>query len=170
MRAARIPKESTESKSVSSRGIYAASVTGWPEAPQWVERARPRGIRRVPTHTVEVPNERRVYARAKMRLNLRLTRIAGQRPERHMHLHTQNISSSGVYFLCPLPLEPGTPIRLEVALVERLYRRGSVRMITEAHIVRVDSVPISGMHGVAATFDDITFHRDDPVPQRFHPA
>jgi hypothetical protein len=169
MRAART-KEPTDSKPASSRGMYAASVTGWPEAPPWVERARPRGIRRVPTHTVEVPNERRIYARAKMRLALRLTRIAGQRPERHMNLHTQNISSSGVYFLCPLALETGTPIKLEVALVERPYRRGSVRMVTEAHIVRVDSVRISGMHGVAATFDDITFHRDDPVPQRYHPA
>jgi len=135
-----------------------------------VERARPRGIRRVPTHTVAVPNERRIYARAKMRLGLRLTRIAGQRPERHMHLRTQNISSSGVYFLCPLPIEMGTPIELEVALVERPDRRGSVRMVTEAHVVRVDSVRISGMHGLAASFDDITFHRDDPVPQRYHPA
>jgi hypothetical protein len=170
MRAARTTKEPAESKPSSPRGIYAASVTGWPEAPPWVERARPRGIRRVPTHTVAVPNERRIYARAKMRLSLRLTRIAGQRPERHLHLHTQNISSSGVYFLCPLSLEPGTPIELEVALVERPDRRGSVRMVTEAHVVRVDSVRISGMHGLAATFDDITFHRDDPVPQRYHPA
>ena len=169
MRAARIPKESTEVKSASSGGIYAASVTDWLEAPPWVERARPRGIRRVPTHTVQVPNERRTYARAKMRLGLRLTRIAGQHPERHLQLHTQNISSSGVYFLCPVPLEPGTPINLEVALVERRYHRGSVRMVTEAHVVRVDRARINGMHGLAAMFDDISFHRDDPVPQRCHP-
>jgi len=169
MRAARIPKESTEGKHASAGGIYAAAVTGWPEAPQWVERARPRGIRRVPTHTVQVPNERRNYARARMRLGLRLTRIAGQRPERHLQLHTQNISSSGVYFLCPVPLEPGTPINLEVALVERHSRRGSVRMVTEAHIVRMGHARIKGMHGLAAMFDDISFQRDDPVPQRCHP-
>jgi len=170
MCAARTPKDSTELKSDSTRGVYAASVTGWPEAPPWVERARPRGIRRVPTHTIEVPNERRNYARAKMRLGIRLTRVAGQRPSRQLNLHTQNISSSGVYFLCPLRLEPGTPIKLEVALVERPFRSGSVRMVTDAHIVRVDRSRMHGMHGLAATFDDITFHRDDPVPPRYHSA
>ncbi len=169
MRAARIPRESTEVKSASSGGICAASVTDWLEAPPWVERARPRGIRRVPTHTVQVPNERRTYARAKMRLGLHLTRIAGRHPEKQLQLHTQNISSSGVYFLCPVALEPGTPINLEIGLVERRYLRGSVRMMTEAHIVRVDRARIDGMHGLAAMFDDISFHRDDPVPQRCHP-
>lgn len=163
MRAARIPREPTEGKSDSTRGVYAASATGWPDAPAWVERARPRGIRRVPTHTVEVPNERRNYARAKMRLGLKLVRVAGQRPTRQFQLHSQNISSSGVYFLCPVRLELGTPIELEVALVEHPYRRGNVRMVTEAHIVRVDAVRMQGMHGLAAAFDDITFHRDDTI-------
>ena len=82
-------------------------------------------------------------------------------------LVTKNISSSGVYFLCPRWIEPGTPIELEVGLVDRPLGRGSVRMTTAAHIVRVEPADTPGWHGVAATFDDITFQRDEQVPPRF---
>jgi hypothetical protein len=147
--------------------LRAASTTGTPETPQWIERARPRGIRRVPTHTVGVSNERRTYARANLRLALRVTRVAGQRQPEPVRLCTRDISSSGVFFLCPQRIEPGTPVEIEVALVDRPRRYGSVRMITEAHIVRAEPARANGWHGLAAIFDDITFHRSDPLPPRF---
>jgi hypothetical protein len=82
-------------------------------------------------------------------------------------LLTQNISSSGVFFLAPRRIEPGTPIELEVALIERPLGKGSVRMSTAAHVVRSEPAPAPGWHGVAASFDDIAFDRDEAVPERF---
>jgi hypothetical protein len=122
---------------------------------------------RVPTHTIGAARERRSYPRAALRLPLRLKRVAGQCEPVPVTLLTQNISSSGVYFLAPRWIEPGTPIELEVALVERPLGRGSVRMATAAHVVRVDPTKTQGWHGLAAAFDDITFKRDDPIPLRF---
>jgi PilZ domain-containing protein len=148
--------------------LRAASATSTPVVPHWIERARPRGIRRVPTHTVGVTNERRGYARAQLRLPLKVTRVAGQRQLDAVRLCTRDISSSGVFFLCPHRIEPGTPIEIEVALVDRPNHRGSVRMITEAHIVRTEPARANGWHGLAALFDDITFLRTDPLPPRFH--
>jgi hypothetical protein len=40
-------------------------------------------------------------------------------------------------------------------------------MLTEAHVVRVDSALRPGWHLLAATFDDITFQREEPLPSRF---
>lgn len=151
-------------------GLLAASLPGAAETPHWIERARPRGIRRVPTHTVGVSNERRTYARAQLRLPLRVTRVAGQRQPDAVRLCTRDISSSGVFFLCPERIEPGTPVEIEVSLVDRPLRRGSVQMITEARIVRAEPPRANGLYGLAATFDDITFHRSDPLPPRFHTA
>src|SRR2546422_3951256 len=119
------------------------------------------------SHVVGVVQERRLYPRAALRLPLRLKRVAGQREPVPVTLVTKNISSSGVYFLCPRWIEPGTPIELEVGLVDRPLGRGSVRMTTAAHIVRVEPADTPGWHGVAATFDDITFQRDEQVPPRF---
>jgi hypothetical protein len=175
MRTARLQTSLTDIKTAAGRSeaageeLRAASTTGTPETPQWIERARPRGIRRVPTHTVGVSNERRTYARANLRLALRVTRVAGQRQPEPVRLCTRDISSSGVFFLCPQRIEPGTPVEIEVALVDRPRRYGSVRMITEAHIVRAEPARANGWHGLAAIFDDITFHRSDPLPPRFDP-
>ena len=93
--------------------------------------------------------------------------VAGQREVVPLTLLTRNISSSGVFFLCPRWIEPDTPVELEVALVDRPFGRGSVHMATVAHIVRVEPTDAPGWHGLAASFDDITFRRDDPLPQRF---
>jgi hypothetical protein len=82
-------------------------------------------------------------------------------------LRTTNISSSGVLFLCPHRIEPGTPIAIEVCLVDRPFGRGTVKMTTEAHIVRAEPASRPGWHSLAATFDDITFHREEPLPSRF---
>ena len=121
---------------------------------------------RVPTHAVRFPLERRMHARAALNLPLRLHRVAGQLEPTPLTLLTRDISSSGVFFLAPKPIAPGTPIELEVALVDRPLGQGSVRMCTAAHVVRSQPASSPGWHAVAATFDDIAFDRYEAVPNR----
>src|SRR5579864_8249927 len=147
--------------------LSARSTTSIADPPSWTTRAKPKGIARVPTHAVRPPEERRAYARAKLSLPLRVKRIAGQRELLGESLHTTNISSCGVLFLCPQRIEPGTPVEIEVRLVDRPFGRGTVRMRTEAHIVRAEPASRPGWHALAATFDDITFQREEPLPSRF---
>ena len=147
--------------------LSARSATSVADPPSWTTRAKPKGIARVPTHAVRPPDERRAYARAKLSLPLRVKRIAGQQERMGESLRTTNISSSGVLFLCPQRIEPGTPIEIEVCLVDRPFGRGTVRMRTEAHIVRAEPASRPGWHSLAATFDDITFLREEPLPSRF---
>ena len=147
--------------------LSASPATLVADPPSWTTRAKPKGIARVPTHAVRPPEERRAYARAKLSLPLRVKRIAGQRELLGEPLRTTNISSSGVLFQCPQRIEPGTPIEIEVCLVDRPFGRGTVRMRTEAHIVRAEASSRPGWHSLAATFDDITFQREEPLPWRF---
>ena len=147
--------------------LSAHSATSVIDAPSWTTRAKPKGITRVPTHAVRPVQERRAYTRAKLSLPLRLKRIAGQREHKSVSLKTANISSSGVLFLYPQRIEPGTPVEIEVCLVDRPLGRGSVRMMTEAHIVRVEPASKPGWHALAVNFDDITFRRDEAMPSRF---
>src|ERR1700722_5999897 len=144
--------------------ISATLVT---DAPSWITRANPKGMARVPTYSIRPPEERRAYSRAKLSLSLRVKRIAGQRENEVETLRTTNISSSGVLFLCPQLIEPGTPVELEIWLVDRPLGRGSVKMLTEAHVVRADFAVRPGWHMLAVTFDDITFQREEPLPSRF---
>lgn len=124
-------------------------------------------FRRVPTHAVGVASERRGHARAGLNLPLRLRRVGGVEEPVPITLLTRNISSSGVYFLAPKWIEPGTSIELEVALVDRPLGQGSVRMCTAARVVRAEPAAMEGWHGVAACFEDIAFDRDEAVPQRY---
>ncbi len=137
------------------------------EAPAWMVRAKPTGIARVPTHAVRPVAERRGYMRAKLSLALHVKRIAGERAGNCTNLRTTDISSSGVLFLCPQHIEPKTPLEIEVCVLDRPFGRGSVRMITEAHVVRADTSSRPGWYSLAVTFDDITFQRDEPIPSRF---
>lgn len=121
---------------------------------------------RVPTHAVRFPVERRMHARAALNLPLRLHRVDGQLEPTPLTLLTRDISSSGVLFLAPRAIAPGTPIELEVALVDRPLGQGSVRMSTAAHVVRSEPASSPGWHAVAAMFDDIAFDRDEAVPSR----
>jgi hypothetical protein len=147
--------------------MSARPTTSIADPPLWTTRAKPKGIARVPTHAVRPPEERRCYARAKLSLPMRLKRVAGRQEHTAESLRTTNISSSGVLFLSPHLIEPGTPIAIEVNLVDRPFGRGSVKMTTEAHIVREEPGSRPGWHSLAATFDDITFHREEPLPSRF---
>ena len=124
---------------------------------------RPKGIARVPTHTVGHARERRAYVRASLTLPLCVRSVAGRAETGMVALSTQDISSSGIFFLCPRRIEPGTPIEMEVTLVNNPLGRGTVRMRTQACVVRVENAATPGWHGLAAAFDDITFIRDEPI-------
>ncbi len=127
----------------------------------------PLQFNRVPTHAVGVASERRHCARAFLRLPMRLTRVEGTAMSLPVTLVTRDISASGIYFLAPRRIEPGTSIELEVALVERPMGQGTVRMSTAAHIIRADESPTPGWHGLAARFDNFEFRRDEALPPRF---
>jgi hypothetical protein len=129
-----------------------------------------RAFARVPTHAVGTIVERRCHARAALRLPLRLTHVNSVAEPIPVTLLTRNISSSGVYFLAPKALEPGMRLDLEVALVERPVGRGGVRMAAVAHVVRAEAAAEPGWHGIAATFDDMAFNRDEAVPARYREA
>ncbi|HVA17044.1 MAG TPA: hypothetical protein VMV59_04945, partial [Candidatus Dormibacteraeota bacterium] len=78
-----------------------------------------RKFMRVPTHAIGVAEDRRRCPRACLCLPLQLTSIGGRAEALPVTLVTKNISSTGIYFLAPRVIEPGTAIELEVALVER---------------------------------------------------
>jgi hypothetical protein len=172
MRIGRRPKPSDpadsergEAKRKESPDHFESSIG---DPPSWATRIPPKGVERVPSHAVRpAVEERRGAARAKLSLPIRVKRVAGQRERKAQTLRTMNISSSGVLFLSPHRIEPGTPIELEVRLVDRPFGRGNVKMMTEAHIVRADPAPREGWHALAATFDEITFQRDEPSPKWF---
>ena len=127
----------------------------------------PRRFKRVPTHAIGVALERRRYPRARLSLPLRLIRVGDTPEPLPVTLVTRNISSTGIFFLAPRELENGTPIELEVALLDRPLGQGRVQMLTAAHIVRSEETDTPGWRGYAATFDDFALQRDDHIPQRY---
>jgi hypothetical protein len=127
----------------------------------------PRHFLRVPTHAIGVAAERRRYPRAKLSLPLVLTRIGDYQEPEPVTLVTKDISSSGVFFLAPRDIQPGTAIELEVALIERPAGFGRVQMSTAAHIVRTEETDTPGWRGYAASFDDFALKRDDVIPLRY---
>src|SRR5215472_3627394 len=129
--------------------------------------AQPRQFVRVPTHAVGVYPEHRQYPRAKLKLPLRLRAAGGELEQYPITLVMRNISSTGVYFLCPKHLAVGTRVELEVVLVSKPMGRGSVVMTTMAHICRAEAAATPGWYGLAACFDDVQFDHDDDLPSRF---
>jgi len=127
----------------------------------------PRQFVRVPTHAVGVHPEQRQYPRAKLKLPLLLRDVGGVRDEYPATLVMRNISSTGVYFLCPRQLAVGTAIELEVVLVSKPMGHGNVVMTTRAHVCRTEAAAVPGWYGLAASFDDVQFDRDDNLPSRF---
>jgi hypothetical protein len=129
--------------------------------------SQPRRFARVPTHAVGVHPEHREYPRATLRLPLRLRGVNSIVEEFPITLVTQDISSTGVFFLCPKKLALGTQIELEIVLVSRPMGRGNVVVATTARVRRLEPSAMPGWYGVAALFDDMSFDRDDRVPSRF---
>jgi len=128
---------------------------------------QPRRFVRVPTHAVGVHPEHREYPRATLRLPLRLRSVDGAAEKFPITLVTRDISSTGVYFLCPKQIAPSTPIELEIVLVSRPMGRGNVVAATHARVQRIEPAAMPGWFGIAASFDDLAFDRDDKLPSRF---
>jgi len=102
-----------------------------------------------------------------LNLPLRLRGAGGVPEEYPVTLVTRNISSTGVYFLCPRQLSAGTSIELEIVLVSKPLGLGNVVMATMAHVCRAEAAATPGWYGIAAAFDDVQFDRDDGIPSRF---
>jgi len=128
---------------------------------------QPRRFARVPTHAVGVYPEQREYPRATLKLPLRLRGVGGVPENFPITLVTRDISSTGVFFLCPKELAAGTSIELEIVLVSKPMGLGNVVMVTMAHVCRTEKAAMPGWFGVAASFDDVQFDRDDCIPSRF---
>src|SRR5260370_6498021 len=128
---------------------------------------QPRRFGRVPTHGVGRRAEEREYPRATLNLPLRLRGAGGVPEEYPTTLVTRNISSTGVYFLCPRQLSIGVSIELEIVLVSKPLGLGNVVMATMAHVCRTEAAAMPGWYGIAAAFDDVQFDRDDRIPSRF---
>ena len=170
-----IPVEAWPAKPAEEPGVSAGSpqiVPGPPRTPALrlvplLGSAQPRRFVRVPTHAVGAYPEQRQYPRATLRLPLRLRAVAGVLEEYPITLVTRDISSTGVYFLCPKELSMGASIELEIVLVSKPLGRGNVVMATRAHVCRIEPAAVPGWHGIAASFDDVQFDRDDHLPSRF---
>lgn len=128
--------------------------------------SQPRRFVRVPTHAVGVFPEQREYPRATLRLPLRLRSVNGVPEDFPITLVTRDISSTGVFFLCPKRLAAETPIELEIVLVSKPMGEGNVVVVTKARVKRTEPAAMPGWFGIAASYDDVQFDRDDGVPGR----
>lgn len=128
---------------------------------------QPRRFVRVPTHAVGVFPEHRQYPRASLKLPLQLRTVNNVPEQFPITLVTRDLSSTGVYFLCPKQLAMDALIELEIVLVSRPMGRGNVVVVTRAHVRRTEPAAMPGWYGIAASFDDVEFDRDDFVPSRF---
>jgi hypothetical protein len=130
---------------------------------------RPRRFVRVPTYAVGVHLEKRERPRALLQLPLKLRSVSGVTEDFPVSLVTRDISSSGVYFLCPKSLAIDTPIELDIVLVSRPLGYGNVVVSSKARVRRVEPANMPGWFGIAASFEDFAFDRDDNIPMRFSP-
>jgi PilZ domain len=125
---------------------------------------QPHRFVRVPTHAVGVHIEQRERPRAALKLPLKLRSVARVKEEFPVTLVTRDISSSGVFFLCPKPLAVGIEIELDIVLVSRPLGYGNVVVSSKARVQRIEPSNMPGWHGIAASFDDFAFDRDDQIP------
>jgi hypothetical protein len=132
-----------------------------------VAPGQPRRFVRVPTHAVGVTHEQREYPRASLKLPLRLRKVGSRAEDFPVTLVTRDISSTGVFFLCPKEIAQNAQIELEIVLVSRPMGHGSVVIVSTARVQRIEPAAMPGWYGVAASFDDVQFDRDDGVPSRF---
>lgn len=123
-----------------------------------------RGFVHVPTHVVGVYLEQRESPRASLRLPLKLRSVNGVIEEFPITLVTRDISSSGVFFLCPKPLGTGNDIELDIVLISRPLGYGNVVVSSKARVCRTEPANMPGWHGIGAKFDDFAFDRDDRIP------
>ena len=158
-RAASAPSISHSSEPI--RKLPALRVMPLLKSPQ------PRRFVRVPTHAVGVHLEHRECPRASLRLPLKLRSVSGIMEQYPVSLVTRDMSSSGVFFLSPKQLALDTEIELDIVLVSRPLGYGNVVVSSRARVRRVESANMPGWYGIAASFDDFAFDRDDHIPGRF---
>jgi PilZ domain-containing protein len=161
-----------EARSAAPVPLPAAPIGEPPRVPQLrvmplLSSTQHRRFLRVPTHAVGVSHEHREYPRASLKLPLRLRSVNQVAENFPITLVTRDISSTGVFFLCPKELAAGTAIEIEIVLVNRPMGRGNVVIATPAHVRRIERAAMPGWYGVAASFDDVNFDRDDSIPLRF---
>ena len=128
---------------------------------------QPRRFVRVPTHVVGVHTEHRESPRASLKLPLQLRSINGLLEEYPVTLVTRDISSSGVYFLCPRRMLAGAEIELDIVLVSRPLGYGNVVVSSRACVRRIELANVPGWFGIAVSFTDFVFDRDDRIPNQF---
>ena len=61
----------------------------------------------------------------------------------------------------------GSSVELEIVLVSRPMGCGNVVIATMAQVRRVEPAAMPKWFGIAASFDDLQFGRDDGLPDRF---
>jgi hypothetical protein len=165
------PRPNSSPVGIANVAAVGIPATGAPRVPSLrvmpLQPVNPmRRFARVPTHAVGVFPEQREYPRASLRLPLRLRGVNGRAEDFPITLVTRDISSSGVFFLCPRKLALETPIELEVVLVSRPMGRGNVVIVSHAQVTRVEPAATPGWFGIAASFEDLEFDRDDNIPAR----
>jgi hypothetical protein len=161
-----LPGPAAEAVSVSAIPQKSNSVPAIPKlrVMPLLRSPQPNRFVRVPTHAVGVHLEQRERPRAALKLPLKLRSVSGVKEEFPITLVTRDISSSGVFFLCPKPIALGTEIELDVVLVSRPLGYGNVVVSSKARVQRVEPANMPGWHGIAASFDDFAFDRDDQIP------
>ena len=162
----------TESPAAATKPVAVPEIPVAPKAPTLrvmplLRTPQPNRFVRVPTHAVGVHTEQRERPRASLKLPLKLRSVEGVLEEFPITLVTRDISSSGVYFLCPKPLAAGTAIELDIVLVSRPLGYGNVVVSSKAHVRRTEPANMPGWYGIAASFDDFAFDRDDQIPGWF---
>jgi hypothetical protein len=167
-----IPFEVKGSGRTQSAAPAAASLPGPQRIPALrvaplLQPTLPRRFVRVPTYAVGVVPEHREYPRATLRLPLRLRSVSGVAEEFPITLVTRDLSSTGVFFLSPKLLPMGATVELEIVLVSRPMGQGNVVIATTAQVRRVEPAAMPTWFGIAASFDDLQFGRDDGLPARF---
>jgi hypothetical protein len=125
---------------------------------------RPRRFVGVPTHAVGVHTEHRESPRAALKLPLQLRSVGGGLEDHPVTLVTKDISSSGVFFLCPKPMPVGAKIDLDIVLVSRPLGYGNVVVSSKACVCRIEPANVPGWFGIGASFEDFAFDRDDHIP------
>jgi hypothetical protein len=123
-----------------------------------------RRFARVPTHAVGAYPEHREYPRATLKLPLKLRSVDKVREKFPITLVMRNISATGVYFLSPKQIPVGATIELEVVLVSRPMGSGNVVMVSVARVLRSEPAATPGWHGIASSYDEMEFDRDDRIP------
>ena len=125
---------------------------------------QPRRFVRVPTHAVGVHLEQRERPRAALRLPLKLRSVSGVQGRVSGYVGDSGHQFLRRFFLCPKMLTPGTEIELDIVLVSRPLGYGNVVVSTKARVQRTEAANMPGWHGIAVSFDDFAFDRDDQIP------